>query len=377
MKKGYYVFNCSTDDQKELQSSGVYKKIVSQCKVINEKFHIELFSVKNDGNISIQKKITSRLPFTAIGNNWVKVYSDLKDADFIYFRRVLNDCSLINLFRKLKENNKKIVILYEIPTFPYDKELTGIKNFPFKVKDILNRKRLKPFVDVAVTYSNDDKIFDIRALKLLNGIDFSSIKMASSVTSANDSINLIAVAVHSFWHGYDRLIKGLSNYYRNGGVENIRFHVVGDGISIKSYKLLVEKLELNDHVIFYGKLSGAQLDAVYDKCDIAIESLGDHRRDVHLSSSLKSCEYCAKGLPLITSTDINFIDDDFPYCMKVPKDESDVDIDLVVNFYHKCYPIDKDVLNIRRSIRSYGEKKIDMSITMSPVIEYLHEALAK
>lgn len=375
MKSGVFINCISYKNDSDLQYSGVHKKVEAQCKILNGYFSIthDLHNMYGKYVTKIDK-IIRRLPFTGISERWK--YSDkYLTFDFMYFRKDVIDFSVYSFLKAIKKHRPEIIILMEIATYPYDRELrNGIKYWPLYMKDKLNRNRLKNCVDRIVTLSLHDEIFGIKTIKTMNGIDFQNISIAKA-NKPDKIINFIAVSSAAPWHGYDRLIKGISNYYRNGGVENIRFHVVGDGISIKSYKLLVEKLKLNDHVIFYGKMSGEKLDAIYDKCDIAIECLGAHRKDVYLSSSLKSREYCAKGLPMVTSTKIDFIDDDFPYCMRVPEDESDVDIASIIEFYHRCYPVGKDASILRHEIRAYGESRIDMSITMKPVVEYLQEEL--
>ena len=43
------------------------------------------------------------------------------------------------------------------------------------------------------------------------------------------TIVLLAVATLAKWHGYERVIKGLYNYYADGGERNIIFNIVGNG----------------------------------------------------------------------------------------------------------------------------------------------------
>lgn len=102
-------------------------------------------------------------------------------------------------------------------------------------------------------------------------------------------------------HGYDRLIEGIKKYYDLGGDTNIIYHLVGEGEEIKRYKDLVLKYGIEKHVLFYGFKTSSDLDALYEKADIAINSLAIHRIGLQTESTIKSKEYAAKGLPMVSS----------------------------------------------------------------------------
>jgi glycosyltransferase involved in cell wall biosynthesis len=187
----------------------------------------------------------------------------------------------------------------------------------------------------------------------------------------NHDINVIAVAVFSFWHGYDRFLRGMGQYYAAGGKRNILLHMVGDGVSMNEYKEIVEKYEIEDKVIFYGQKSGKELDKIYNISNIALECLGSHRKGISISSSLKSREYGAKGLPIITSNKIDYIPDDYKYQLRVPDDESTINMEQVIYFFDRIYQTEGDFEEVNKKIREFAEKNCDISITMRPVVEYI------
>ena len=85
-----------------------------------------------------------------------------------------------------------------------------------KVIDEKNRKNLVKYIDRIVTYSNDDYVFNIKTIKTKNGIIFEDYETVKESPEKNkNAINLIAVAGFSFWHGYDRLLRGIGDYYND------------------------------------------------------------------------------------------------------------------------------------------------------------------
>jgi hypothetical protein len=105
---------------------------------------------------------------------------------------------------------------------------------------------------------------------------------------------------------------------------------------------------MEDFVILYGKKHGKKLDCLFEKCDFGIGSLGRHRVGIDKIKTLKNREYAARGIPFIYSeTDSDF--DTRPYVLKAPADETPIDINNIVSFYHSISFLPKD---IRGSIMS-------------------------
>lgn len=63
---------------------------------------------------------------------------------------------------------------------------------------------------------------------------------------------MIAVAGLAKWHGYDRILRGMGEYYKEGEKREVQFHIVGEGSPIEEYKRIVEKYEIAEHVTFNG-----------------------------------------------------------------------------------------------------------------------------
>lgn len=288
-----------------------------------------------------------------------------KDIKFVYVRHDHNaNPFLIHFFRKLKRQG--VIVLLEIPTYPYDHEYRKKKRRIFFDRHF--RNRLAKYTSRIVTFSDDDVIFGIPTLKISNGIDFGQIKMKTHVNDISKQINLLGVAEIHFWHGFDRVITGLAKYYEHSQSIKVFFHIVGEGATEK-LKQLVTECSLEQYVIFHGKKSGDALDEQFENADMGIASLARHRSHITKIKTLKNREYAARGIPFIYSE----IDDDFenmPYIMKAPADESPIDIKKIVDF--------RISNNVRpEEIRNSILYKLSWTEQMKIIVDFVNSQLTK
>ncbi|SDG82011.1 Glycosyltransferase involved in cell wall bisynthesis [Selenomonas sp. WCT3] len=350
-------------------SSGISKKIYAQKEVLESlPCKMEFYNPYEYKMDNIIFRVCRRLPLWGYLNKPV-VECDYQEYDFVYIRKPwLMDVDTLFLLRKIKKENNKIIIIMELPTYPYDYEMEKISMYPLLVKDKIYRHLLKKYVDRIVTYSEDKSIWGIKTICISNGV-----KMDERLDefTENDEVNIIAVSNLAFWHGYDRAIEGLNNYYSSGGKENIILHIVGTGNELKKLKRIVDKYNLGDKVIFYGRKSKDELIELYKICKIGMDSLGRHRSKVYYNSSLKSKEYLMKGL-LVVSAVKNELDyeENYPYYLRIPANDVPVDYNKILSFYHKIYDFDKEE-NIRRKIIKFGIKTFSMEKAMKSLMRYL------
>ena len=290
-----------------------------------------------DGNIiadygnGLLSKILKRIDFSAISK-----YVKNNHIDLVYIRSNHNaNPFTIRMVKQMKKFGAKVVM--EIPTYPYDSEYEAQGMSRQIFQDKLFRNNLAKQLDAIVTFSDYDKIFSQRTIRISNGINFDSVKMKTTINDTSKELNLIGVAEIHEWHGFDRLVKGLADYYSKQQNYIVRFHVVGYFFSAeieKEFKNIIADNRMEDYVILYGKKHGEELDILFDKCDFGIGSLGRHRVGIDKIKTLKNREYAARGIPFIYSeTDSDF--DTKPYVLKVPADESPVNIQDVIDFYRK------------------------------------------
>ena len=247
------------------------------------------------------------------------------------------------MVKQMKKYGAKVVM--EIPTYPYDSEYEAQGMSKQIFQDRLFRNHLAKQLEAIVTFSDYEQIFGQRTIRISNGIDFDSVKMKTTINDTSKELNLIGVAEIHEWHGFDRLVKGLADYYSKSQNYIVRFHVVGYFFSAEignEFKKIVTDNHMEDYVILYGKKHGQELDSLFEKCDFGIGSLGRHRVGIDKIKTLKNREYAARGIPFIYSeTDSDF--DTRPYVLKAPADETSIDINNIVSFYHSISILPKDI----------------------------------
>lgn len=356
------------DELNEL-GSGVVKKVEAQREIFSNnglicRIHPLNYLCKKD----TVSKIKRRLPFINTHKHWNK--SDILKESHIYIRNLGPwDGYAVDFFSEIKAANRNLKIVYELPTYPYDKELlTKWKHWPLFLKDIYNRRYIHSFIDRIATLTNDSEIFGIPTLKIYNGIDFERIR--PRIVCDTLDIHIIAVAKFELWHGYDRLIEGLRVYYKQNKYRKVFAHMVGYGSEYERYRKMVDDYGLNEYVIFYGQQSGRDLDDIYDKCNLGVASLGFHRIGLSEGAPLKTREYMTKGLPFIFGakvSDISEKDQENIY-LQVPANDSPIDIESILNFYDRIYREGAEQVN--NHLRQFAQDHFSMEVAMKEVIEF-------
>lgn len=257
-------------------------------------------------------------------------YIKRNNIKFVFIRYIQLANPFFNRFlKKLKKHG--VVIYMEIPTYPYDGEYTiGLAKKIQKKVERIYRSKFSSSVDKIVTYSLDEKIFDIPTIHISNGLDMDGTPLRTPIS--HSGFNMVGVAMIKKWHGFDRVIEGIHNYYSNGGNEDIHFYVIGSGDeSLDEYKFLVEKYRLEKYVHFEGVKKAEELDSYFDICDIAVGCLACHRKNVFYVKSLKNIEYAARGIRFTYSEE----NDDFDsqeYVLKQTPDDSPININHIIEF---------------------------------------------
>ena len=298
----------------------------------------------------IWAKIRKRIDYTPILN-----YIEKQQIGLVYMRSEHNASPfLIRFVRQLSSLRVKTVM--EIPTYPYDQEYSTFKGKCFLFIDRIFRKRLAKELHAIVTFSNQKEIFGQRTIQISNGIDFSSLHLKRNSHNPGE-LHLLGVAEIHFWHGFDRIIAGLANYYqRTERPYKVYFHIVGAffGARVRDEILnLIADHHLEKYVILHGPQYGPELDVLFDLADLGIGSLGRHRSGITFIKTLKNREYAARGIPFIYSE----MDSDFDrmdYIYKIPSNDSSIEIDQIIQFYQQLEISAKD---IRESVCHLSWKK--------------------
>lgn len=366
MIRGYYL------QSESRVSPGVSKKIDMQIKELSKSFEvkeIEIVPIKRN----LLQRVLGLLPVFSIARNYDEILEELVNPDFVYIRRFTCDRQYIRFLKKIKTQNPNCRILIEIFTYPYDRDDFAKWNaWPFYIKEKLYRGQQKKYVDRFITYTKDENIFEVPTIKSINGIDVSAVKKVGG-EFRKEHIGLIGVAYMQRHHGYERVISGLGQYYTDNKNPStiVTLDLVGDGPEKEYYRELVKNYNIEEYVHFYPSTTGDDLDAIYDKNDIALSSLGLYKLGLAGTSVLKTREYMAKGMLMLLGSVLDEIDDNYKYAISYPNDSSTINIDRLVEFYHSIYdecPSKSELSNI---IRNFAFKNVDISVAMKPIIDYI------
>jgi len=304
--------------------------------------------------------------------DFIRLLDRLDSPDFVYFRFLLPDRYIIAFIKKLKKRYPKCKLIIEIPTFPYNRDAyVRWKTFMLFPREVFYRRFYKKYVDRFVTYSRDDEIFGVKTIPVMNGIDTERYKPMPGRT-VNDEIRLLAVAFFQRHHGYERVLKGLYQYYADCGKRKIRLIFAGEGTELNKYMRLVKKYHLEDRVSYYGKLVGKKLDAIYDRSDIGLGPFGYYKIGLTEASSLKTREYLSKGLPLAAGCKQDVFPEGSKFFLEFPNNSSPVDVNRIVSFYDRLYGQESEE-SVAEDIHRIAVEKLSMDVTFKPVIDYLKE----
>lgn len=325
-----------------LKSCGMEVHLCYMDETTSKKRIVDQTIIADYGN-GIMSKILKRTEFSSITK-----YAKEFGIDYVYIRSNHNaNPFTIKMVKQMKKAGMKVVM--EIPTYPYDSEYEAQGMSRQIFQDKIFRNQLAKQLDAIVTFSDYEQIFGQRTIRISNGIDFNSVKVKKTINDTSKELNLIGVAEIHQWHGFDRLIKGLAQYYAIPQNYIVRFHIVGYFFSSEgetAFKKIISDNHMEDYIILYGKKHGDELDSIFDKCDFGVGSLGRHRVGITKIKTLKNREYAARGIPFIYSeTDCDF--DSKAYVLKAPADESPINIQGVIDFYHQ---LTLSPLQIRESI---------------------------
>lgn len=369
------------------ETDGVCKKIEAQIREFQKAGYQTDCIYINNGSTCLRRD-NGRTENLGFNNHLSKFWAHKRAAQFLKKRGAEYDCAyvrhnmadpwILSALHALKESGAAIVM--EIPMFPYVKEAeVNLRSWGCIIVDFFYKNGFRKYIDRIASYVEIPEILGIKTLHIINGIDFEQVDVIHTNEDKpqqdGNTINLIAVALFAAAHGYDRMIDGLHRYYAAGGKRNIIFHMVGDGLESERYRKMVRCYHLENHVILYGRKSGNELDDIYNKADIGVSALGQFRQvsGAHVSSTLKSREYMAKGLPIISGCEIDVApSDQCDFVWVCGNVDEPVNIDDLIGFYDRCYNgRDRGALISR--IRKYGEEHCSMRTAIEPVARYYRE----
>lgn len=346
---------------------GIKKKVFAQMKVFEQFFSCIYYTSYSGQMVYLMSEgriLEKELAITKEERNrwileWIQKYGIQKS----YIRYNFSDKWFVEFVKELKEKNVTTVL--EFPTIPYDGE---ISNNRVRVEDRYYREQLSQYIEKCTTYADYDSVFGIPCIPLLNGVDLDQ-KLIHDIRKPDGTIVLIAVATMNKWHGYERIIQGMADYYADNGTENIILRLIGEGTESDKYRQLVERYKLQEHVEILGRLEGEELDQQYDKADIAIGTLAMYKINITHASPIKLGDYCARGIPFVYGYEDCGFSGKEEFALKVSNDSSPVDMKEIVRFYNRVKEHDFYV----KQLRKQACEKYSWGFILKKVVDYYND----
>lgn len=343
MKKMFFYANFRVYDE----TVGITQKVKKQIEAFQELGYDVIYSgyledgvaiFDSTGNILVKKKfflkngkinhILRRYMLLLLCKDYF-LKNDV-ELEFSYLRYHFFDSFYINLLKVLKKKSKKVIIeAHSYPVF-----IKKDKFNPIKILDEIYSKKAHKYCDYIASMTNLKTICGIPTYEIENTLNIDDFKIKEYKRVENKFI-FINVAFENITHGLDRLIKGISNYYKTTyKTTSIDIELLLIGEYSKNTKKLVEDLFLSEKVKFLGKMKRNEIDTYVDEAHFAVGSMGNHRANSYYGSALKTKEYIARGIPFIYGWEERILIN-FPFAYKVPLNEEPIDINEVLEFYRK------------------------------------------
>ncbi len=369
------ILYLTTWDYANSATDGVCCKIDSEIKTfIDAGLHVDKIYLLNK-DIHFLKDGLDRI----IGHTgkykkivaYMNMYKCIKNAkyDWIYNRYGMFDPFYIRVLKRLNKNGARILI--EVPTYPYKWERNkGLLNWILFFLDSICLGSASKYIDRVLTYSNDKTIWNVPTINIINGINVGLYRQKGMNKAHDKQINLVAIALMQPSHGYERIIKGISEYYKlSKGRYEVFLHLIGDGPELSFYKNIVIDNSLEKYVFFHGRMDQEQIADFIDGMDLGVCALAGYKKNVFLTSELKSREYIVRGIPFVYACDMDIEDKlDGDMAIKFENNDSVIDINRIVEFYEE---IKDSYQRISNKMHALACDRLDMSHTMKPVIDYI------
>lgn len=236
---------------------------------------------------------------------------------------------------------------------------------------IIKTRKLFKNIDAVIGVTSEIAKYEVENSKreipyfvFTNGIDVEKYPVKKYLEFKGNVLKMIFIgATTTKWQGMDRLLIGMENYKRNIKLE---LHIVGS--VTKNIMGLVKSLNLEKNVVFHGLKYGMELDEIFENVHVAVGTLGIHRKGLKFGSPLKIREYMARGIPFVISYIDEDIEDEFPLFLKVPSDDSPVNMNDVIKFAKTIY--EKYGVSIPSIMRDCALKKMDYEVKVGKLLKF-------
>lgn len=171
------------------------------------------------------------------------------------------------------------------------------------------------------------------------------------------------------FNGLDRVLHGIKNY--KGSIQ-LKFYLYGKNLD--NEKNLIQQLGIQSSVECHGFISHDKIDELMQDMHLGIGALAVHRKGIKSTSTIKTREYFARGLPFV----YGHHDPDFSnqlvkgkFCLELEADDSAIDFTHIINWY-KSQNFSQSSIN---DMHQYALNNLDYQVKMKKLLTYLTQKL--
>ncbi len=336
-----------------------YMTDVATVLVHNAKYIVKLFSVTDTTQIAVtEQSFTSwRSAF-----HFLFDHATEQEYDLIYVRRLMS--KLFSAASSIRKVGKMIPIVYEIPTYPLDTNETLL----YKIRDLLEMRlyaSLSDSIALTTVILRQDIRLPENWISFHNGIDISDYSV-TPVPHLDERIDFMIVANMADWHRYDRMVCAMKNY---NGKYTLHLTVIApENDTVNRLKKLVNEYGLDTKVDFVGKKDIPQIREIAKCCHIGIGQLSRSTDCSPQINTLKTKDYCAMGLPFVTSCRDTSFEPDYPYAYVLKKMDDELILSDVIAWYEKIH------LNqgYRQEMYDYAKENLQFGELVKNIMERLN-----
>jgi hypothetical protein len=180
-----------------------------------------------------------------------------------------------------------------------------------------NQRAGKAYIQLILGDAVDAKQFKIRTFPKFNN----ELKM----------IFLKGASTFADFNGLDRVFEGIKNYKGN---IHLKFYIYGK--NLKAEEAMINALGIQNHVELHPFTEPNVLDQIINDVHIGISALAVHRKGIKGTTTIKTREYCARGLPFV----YGHIDPDFSnndsaaqFSLEFDANDSALDFEKIIQWY--------------------------------------------
>lgn len=325
-----------------------YTAYVTDGVAIFDNADREVVRKKVNNHIAIISKVKLTNSLVAVANEYLKK----NKFDFCLVRLNVFTKKYVRMLKQMK--NDSFVMMESLSYFPDMKysDVKGFGYFLYLASIKRNKKQMKDYVDLMLTEGIIENYYGVPCVEFGMGIDVDNYK-EHQYTGDLDELNLIMVGCNSVYHGTDRILRSMLEYYKKGTDKRIvKLHLVGDLLP-KDHELTQNEF-IRDKVFTYGRQHGKKLDEIFEKANIALGPLAQFRMKKK-DTGLKTKEYMARGIPYIYSGNEIQIEEEYPYIMQISDDEEMINVLDIFAFYDRIKEDMECANNMRRKAQEAFE----------------------